>query len=54
MDGQGERAPAGRAGQLLAGLYWLAVSLGWRWDEERQKWAKPQGEQDEPGRATSG
>jgi len=30
-----------RVARLLVGLYDLALSLGWQWDEERQEWRVP-------------
>lgn len=30
-----------RVSRLLLGLYALAISLGWEWDEERQEWRLP-------------
>lgn len=30
-----------RANWLMEALYDLAVSLGWRWDRERQEWVVP-------------
>ena len=31
-----------RVGDLLAGLYELALECGWRWDEEGQVWVRPE------------